>query len=812
MKRAISIVLTCVMMIVSAFVFYHPVIRSSAAEGTIVVYPQYDERIPVCYDYGVTVHQGDRSEKLTVYNRNTTGELMLNRCLKPDFDRRFCEFAFTGEVRVDIEVYRDFTSYSILPSAKNYRNEYHDGVISVWLDKNDTNFLLRLDDDDTTILSIFADAPEEYSFDKNDPSVLYVDEKWYDPDENGIVYTIPEGIKTVYIAPGCVLYSRLLVNTKGVTICGHGMLVDPFSDVYDPSVIGESDGRMFIRVEGSNFTLRDIKMVDSQCWNIFLYGGYYHDILNVKCLTARIRTDGIAIGSGNVRIDNCFFYVSDNGIDINGDTGYHHITNCIIGTTCASLFPQHQSLNVMDFTDIYVFRANEGIINNWYNGAKIQSAVKHITFTNLDCTDVLDAPWIFNGKNMGDAEKYYTFKNCHFANIRGSSDVETWPKTMGQSIFVTNNEGDLHTSNYKMEFFNCTLDGKSIASKADFNAQLAEDNAIAFTIQNDATAGYQAIAPTSVNHVYEKKVIIGDYLLPLADQPVKADDKWLVPEAEICEALHIPENPETSGSLIGGVKYIPLSEVNLFYTPADYDSTKRAIILSPVAYSGNLLPERAWASRWNSCCNPGMTLSLYLDNGEPVLRCVDSQNRFHQGIVTPATNELKQYGAGKYTVRFDARSMDGKPYPVQVWIHKAKYDDAYRFIQKKPIETVTVSGEWAAYEAEFDLSDWDLSDDSAMIVRICSDDTPGYDVLFQNITMTKEQTECIGDVNADGAFNISDVVLLQKWLLAVPDTHLADWKAADIYDDNKLDAFDLCLMKRALLYGAESIHGFTGAR
>ncbi len=56
-----------------------------------------------------------------------------------------------------------------------------------------------------------------------------------------------------------------------------------------------------------------------------------------------------------------------------------------------------------------------------------------------------------------------------------------------------------------------------------------------------------------------------------------------------------------------------------------------------------------------------------------------------------------------------------------------------------------------------------------------------------------------GDVNYDGAFTISDVVLLQKWLLAVPDTHLSNWKAADLCEDGKLDVFDLCLMKRLLL-------------
>ncbi len=56
-----------------------------------------------------------------------------------------------------------------------------------------------------------------------------------------------------------------------------------------------------------------------------------------------------------------------------------------------------------------------------------------------------------------------------------------------------------------------------------------------------------------------------------------------------------------------------------------------------------------------------------------------------------------------------------------------------------------------------------------------------------------------GDVNADGEFNVADVVTLQKWLLAVPDTKLADWKSADLCSDNRLDVFDLCLMKRELL-------------
>ena len=56
-----------------------------------------------------------------------------------------------------------------------------------------------------------------------------------------------------------------------------------------------------------------------------------------------------------------------------------------------------------------------------------------------------------------------------------------------------------------------------------------------------------------------------------------------------------------------------------------------------------------------------------------------------------------------------------------------------------------------------------------------------------------------GDVNDDGTFSVVDVILFQKWLLAVPDTHLDNWKAADMYNDDILNVVDLCLMKRALL-------------
>lgn len=55
-----------------------------------------------------------------------------------------------------------------------------------------------------------------------------------------------------------------------------------------------------------------------------------------------------------------------------------------------------------------------------------------------------------------------------------------------------------------------------------------------------------------------------------------------------------------------------------------------------------------------------------------------------------------------------------------------------------------------------------------------------------------------GDVNCDGLFNSSDLVLLCKYLLAVPNTKLLNYKAGDLLNDNVLNVFDYILMKREL--------------
>ncbi|MBQ8349203.1 MAG: right-handed parallel beta-helix repeat-containing protein [Ruminococcus sp.] len=67
-------------------------------------------------------------------------------------------------------------------------------------------------------------------------------------------------------------------------------------------------------------------------------------------------------------------------------------------------------------------------------------------------------------------------------------------------------------------------------------------------------------------------------------------------------------------------------------------------------------------------------------------------------------------------------------------------------------------------------------------------------------------SEIKGDVNSDGEFNVSDLVLVQKWLLN-DSIKLENWKMGDFCEDGVLDSFDLCLMRNELIGKKTEIQG-----
>ena len=112
-------------------------------------------------------------------------------------------------------------------------------------------------------------------------------------------------------------------------------------------------------------------------------------------------------------------------------------------------------------------------------------------------------------------------------------------------------------------------------------------------------------------------------------------------------------------------------------------------------------------------------------------------------------------------------------------------------------------GTASAFDADDILTLYVVSARSDGEVTITANEKEEYDLIVENGVFRYRfepdiQPYRMGDVNNDGEFNVADVVLLQKWLLAVPDTHLINWKAVDFCNDNVLNVFDLCLMKQEL--------------
>lgn len=119
-------------------------------------------------------------------------------------------------------------------------------------------------------------------------------------------------------------------------------------------------------------------------------------------------------------------------------------------------------------------------------------------------------------------------------------------------------------------------------------------------------------------------------------------------------------------------------------------------------------------------------------------------------------------------------------------------------------QAIAANSKWAWFNtwgSGFTAEDTQSPDESVRINVLkkvyLNENTITLDELPDFSTYIKDKVK--GDVNSDGKFNISDVVLMQKWLLAVPDAKLIDWKAGDLCEDDRLDVFDLCLMKRLLI-------------
>lgn len=449
--------------------------------ATITTYPEYEAAIPRDTAYRVSVAQDGVSKEIPVYNR-TEKSILNGRVRGGDVNRRFCEFAFDGSpVTVRIAVSQDVASYRVFPSRLELPNDFKDGVISVTLTEP-CNFGIMLNDYEKTILSVFADAPEAPKEipEKGAPGVLYVD-RWLDaPGRDGVLEAGPE-IKDIYIAPGAVLNARLVVKGKGAVVHGRGMILDPLSDIFRYDQTANTKRGLLI-VGAPEVTVRDVKLVDARTFN-YICSQPNVRFKNVKALAAMMCSDGITAGGTGFVCDGAWLYVGDNALVLSGCKDFV-ISNAVLGTSCAAIFPQGSPAGRLVNTD--VFRCDDGFLNNTYNGVLRRNNkwnemnagaqrkepgpqdLKHQTCTLVfDSTSCADCPrfsHVFLGRNMGSLPKNYVFNGLVVPESLGRYDWRI--KTRSRKAFEVEHDSKryLDTDNYSVTINGLWIDGKPVAT------------------------------------------------------------------------------------------------------------------------------------------------------------------------------------------------------------------------------------------------------------------------------------------------------------------------------------------------------------
>lgn len=197
-------------------------------------------------------------------------------------------------------------------------------------------------------------------------------------------------------------------------------------------------------------------------------------------------------------------------------------------------------------------------------------------------------------------------------------------------------------------------------------------------------------------------------------------------------------------------------------------------------------------------------------------------------VIEDGTYRIKNMGSELYLAEKDGNIVQSEP---QTWTLIKNDDDTYSIRSRDERALTVEENSYANNGANIYLRPYNggslqkftlnrNSDGSYALLTVSSGNTKCLDVYNMSmddganicqweywngsgqkfiIEPFTEPLKIAGDINADGQFNIADVVILQKWLLSVPNTELTDWTAADLYKDDRIDVFDLCLIKRMLI-------------
>ncbi len=735
-KRIMAFLLVVVLMLGIMPVGVISATAEAQNTGTLHAYLEFDERIERDYMYSVSVTDKNGTTALPVYNHTQISSVIRDEGdIVADAYRRFSTFAFDdGGVTVNIKVNRDFTSYTVMPSAKNFPSEFDaaTGTIKVHLTQPEY-FVIRLDGKDSTNIAVLADAPEDLT----DVSLVgknaYVIDGWYEVE--GGVWTVAAPNTTIYIKEGAVLNARLDIRANNCTVIGRGAILDPFGDIdnYDDSSEAASEYVVINVYKGVDNTRIDgIHMLDARGFNIMANGSWnvggsnpIHitntSVKNVKILSSQLSSDGIAFNQFNENsvCEDTFIYCGDNAVICGANSTYRNVT---VGTTCNSVFPQGNMENIL-LEGIYIFRANEGIVNQDYPWADT-TPVSNFVINGLYANDVVDTGYffavtpielkgetsdsVFESSNGG-----LTIQNVHIPKLDSVRATYFYLNTAAGNYVV--NMKDLYVNGSRVSSIsNSNTGGKSYHGDHSFNYSTTSAASSA-TFRNTHTVNYSSAFNV---YIHARQVFFSNI--------IREGDTVYLPCDEIEKLLGVDIVPHTT--VRDGVRYISNTDLVSNGMVSAQGTTAKGLYITPNNLGGNLfIKDGEELNRFSKVYNSTTRLHGYTGSDGATIYQVQKTSSGSSGISRSMIEEIKMYGEGTYTVSFYAR---GDASLTCELLHG--WDNT----ESSQSSTVHAGSTWTKIEKTFTI-DSSYLDMNSLFFALYSPQGGASTFEFKNLTLTK---------------------------------------------------------------------------
>lgn len=233
-------------------------------------------------------------------------------------------------------------------------------------------------------LHLFVDAPDADKPNENTPKVRY-----FGPGVYRDVIITPRSNETIYLDEGCVIYGQIFCGMgHDFTIAGHGVLCGSIYDRYEDTIVPIS------LTNCSDFTIRDITILDPSAWTVNLLKCTNVAIDHVKIVSARSNSDGFTLQNcHNVTVSDCFVRSWDDSLVVkgyNGDVSNITFERCVLWTDLAQSCEigyetRAKSIENITFRDITVLHNFHKPVLSIHNSD--QAAVRSVLYEDIVVED-----------------------------------------------------------------------------------------------------------------------------------------------------------------------------------------------------------------------------------------------------------------------------------------------------------------------------------------------------------------------------------------------------------------------------------------